>query len=102
MVPAVREKLPEFIRLCRTRGVKRLSVFGSAAAGGFDSGRSDVDFLVEFQQMTAAEHAEAYLSLAEEAEALFGRSVDLVEPQALRNPYVRGRVEATRQVIYGA
>ena len=102
MVPAVSEKLAEFLRLCERRRVKSLSLFGSAVSGEFDNARSDIDFLVEFETMTATEHAEAYLSLLEEAETLFGRPVDLVEFQALRNPFVRERVEATREVIYGA
>ncbi len=99
---SVRDRLPEFIALCSRRGVRRLSVFGSAVSGGFDAQRSDIDFLVEFEAMTPAEHAEAYLALVEEAEALFGRPVDLVEPQAVRNPYVRRQIEATRELVYAA
>jgi predicted nucleotidyltransferase len=102
MVLEVREKVSALIDLCAQRGVRSLSVFGSAVTGGFDPERSDVDLLVEFQPMTAAEHAEAYLSLIEDAEALLGRSVDLLEPQAIRNPYVRQRVEAEREVLYAA
>lgn len=102
MVPVVREKMAEFVALCRRRGVKHVSVFGSAAEGGFDPEHSDIDFLVEFEPMAAAEHAEAYLGLLEEAEALFGRRIDLVEPQAVRNPYVRDRIDATREVVYAS
>jgi len=102
MVPAIREKLPALIALCAQRGVRSLSAFGSVVAGGFDPERSDVDLLVEFQPMTATEHAEAYLSLLEDAEALFGRTVDLLEPHAIRNPYVRRQVEAEREVLYDA
>ncbi|MBI5442577.1 MAG: nucleotidyltransferase domain-containing protein [Deltaproteobacteria bacterium] len=100
MVSAIQEKLPALIALCSRRGVRRLSIFGSAVGDAFDSQRSDIDLLVEFQPMAPIEHADAYLGLLEEAEALFGRPIDLVEPQALRNPYIRERVEATREVIY--
>ena len=102
MVPAIQEKLSALIDLCAQRRVRSLSVFGSALGGDFDPERSDVDLLVEFQPMTATEHAEAYLSLLEDAEALLGRAVDLLEPQAIRNPYVRRRVEAEREVLYVA
>lgn len=102
MVPAVRAKIPELVALCSRRGVKSLSVFGSALGEDFDPRSSDVDVLVEFEPMPPAQHAEAYFGLLEEAEVLFGRPVDLVEPQALRNPYIRARVEATREVVYGA
>lgn len=102
MVSAVRERIPELVALCSRRGVKSLSVFGSAVGEDFDPRSSDIDVLVEFEPMSPAEHAEAYLGLLEEAEILFGRPVDLVEPQALRNPYILDRVEATREVVYGA
>lgn len=102
MVPVVGDKVPELVALCSRRGVKSLSLFGSAARGDFDPRRSDVDLLVEFEPMTPAQHADAYFGLLEDAEALFGLPVDLVELQALRNPYIRERVEATREVVYGA
>ena len=35
-------------RICQSRGVRRLAVFGSAVTDRFDEGLSDVDFLVEF------------------------------------------------------
>lgn len=102
MVSEVREKLPGLLALCSRRGVRRLSVFGSAARGDFDPRSSDIDVLVEFEPMTPSQHADAYFGLLEDAEALFGLPVDLVEPQALRNPYIRERVEATQEVVYGA
>ncbi len=36
----------EIVALCRVYGVERLEVFGSAADGRFDPGRSDFDFIV--------------------------------------------------------
>ena len=32
---------------------------------------------------------------------LFGREVDLVEEQTIRNPYFRKSVDSTKQLIYG-
>ncbi|MEM9753743.1 MAG: nucleotidyltransferase domain-containing protein [Planctomycetota bacterium] len=37
-------------RLCRDYGIAKLELFGSAAAGDFDPRRSDVDFLVTFDE----------------------------------------------------
>jgi len=37
-----------------------------------------------------------------ELKALFGREVDLVEKQALRNPFRRRAILAEQQVIYAA
>lgn len=42
------------VRLCRLHGVKRLEAFGSILREDFDTGRSDVDILVEFEPPVAA------------------------------------------------
>jgi predicted nucleotidyltransferase len=43
--------------LCRKYRVRRLDVFGSAARGDFDEESSDVDLLVEFDDMPHADAA---------------------------------------------
>ena len=40
--------LAEIPDLCRRYGVARLEVFGSAVTDAFDLARSDIDFLIEF------------------------------------------------------
>jgi predicted nucleotidyltransferase len=106
MLPAVERKAAELADLCAGRRVRRLAVFGSAATDGFapsfDPSKSDVDVLVEFQQMSPAEHAENYFGLMEEMEQLFGFPVDLVESSAIQNPYFRRAVERTQVVLYEA
>ena len=68
----------------------------------FDEQSSDVDLLVDFEEMAYAERADAYLGLLTDAEALLGRRVDLVEVGAVRNPYLREGIEASRQLLYAA
>jgi predicted nucleotidyltransferase len=77
-------------------------LFGSVLGQEFDPARSDVDFVVEFLPMPPVEHADSYFGLAEDLEALLGRRVDLVEPRAIRNPYVKRSVEETQEVLYEA
>jgi predicted nucleotidyltransferase len=89
--------------LCRRFHVRRLDLFGSAARGDFDPERSDIDFLVEFDR----EHPEAlafetYFGLKEALEALLGRPVDLVEPSAVRNPYLKASIEGSREPLFEA
>jgi uncharacterized protein len=88
--------------LCRKHRVKRLDVFGSAAGADFDEQSSDIDLLIEFEDMPPADRADAYLGFLTEAEALFGRGVDLVESGAIRNPYFRKSIEASRELVYAA
>jgi predicted nucleotidyltransferase len=73
-------------RLCRQYGVHRMVVFGSAVTESFDELRSDVDFLVEFDEGIEDRFA-AYFGLKESLETLLGRPVDLVAAPALKNPY---------------
>ena len=90
------------VALCRKYHVRRLDVFGSAARDDFDEQSSDIDLLVDFEEMPYAERADAYLGLLTDAEALLGRRVDLVEVGAVRNPYLRHGIEASRQLLYAA
>jgi predicted nucleotidyltransferase len=81
--------------------VLRLNVFGSAAQDDSEEESSDVDLLVEFDDdMPYADRADAYLGFLTEAEALLGRHVDLVEVGAVRNPYLRDGIEASRRLLF--
>lgn len=86
--------------ICAAHRVKRLLAFGSALTGRFEPESSDLDFLVEFQPMTPAEHAHHYFNLMEELQTLFGLSIDLVEPTSIRNPYFREAVEENQLLLY--
>lgn len=87
--------------LCRRHGVRRLSLFGSAASGGWRPGSSDVDFLVEFLADSTSLF-DSYFDLKDDLESLLGSPVDLVMPRALENPYFADSVGATSQVVYAA
>lgn len=102
MVSIIDAQRSELEALCRKHRVRRLEVFGSAADGTFDPERSDLDFLVEYEKLSPAEHYEAYFGLWEDLEALFHRKVDLVEPHTMRNPYFIKEVNATRKPVYAA
>ena len=102
IVKLIERERTTIAELCRRHRVCRLEVFGSAADGTFDPKRSDLDFLVEYFPLSPGEHYEAYFGLWEELEALFERKVDLVEPQAMRNPYFIRRVDESRKLLYAA
>lgn len=98
----VTEKQRELAELCRRHGVLRLALFGSVANDDFDPGRSDLDFLVEFAPAPRNRSLDSYFALLWDLERLFGRKVDLVEWDAVRNPYIRANIEATRELLYAA
>ena len=102
MTSLITENAEPLRAIARRRRVRRLAVFGSAARGDFDEARSDIDVLVEFDDLEPVERADAYFGLLADLEALFGRAVDLVEPSALSNPIVRARVNASQVTVYDA
>ncbi len=95
--------LVELRTLCARFRVARLELFGSAARGAdFDPARSDADFLVEFDPARPMAPLEQFFGLSEALERVLGRSVDLVEAAAVRNPYVRAQIDQARELIYAA
>jgi predicted nucleotidyltransferase len=87
--------------VCHRFHVRRLDLFGSASTGhGFEPERSDLDLLVSFEPLAPTEYAQAYFGLLEALEVLAGRPIDLVTEAALKNPYLRRRVEAERIPLF--
>ncbi len=85
--------------LCRQYKVRRLTAFGSVLTPAFGPD-SDVDLVVAFEPMPIEEYADNYLTLKVALEMTLGRPVDLLEAQALRNPYFQAEVAHTQQVVY--
>jgi uncharacterized protein len=88
--------------LCRQHHVRRLAVFGSSLRGDFDPDRSDIDLVVEFEQLPPAKYADNYFSLLGALKSLFGRNVDLVSLRSIRNPYFLEEIKATQENLYAA
>lgn len=101
MTELIESKKCDLRALCERYRVERLALFGSALRHDFDPVRSDLDFAVEFFAMSPQEHAEAYFGLLEALEGLFGRRVDLVEIEAVRNPYLRREIEDHQETLVG-
>ncbi len=101
MHAAIADRREELAELCRRHGVVRLEVFGSAArATDFDPLASDADFLVEFGLQNGRAPLGQYLDFAEALRQALGRSVDLVESDAIRNPYLRAAIDESRELVY--
>jgi len=83
---------------CRKWHVRELSLFGSALRDDFGPS-SDVDFLVSFEPDTRLT-IEKLLDMKEELASVLGREVDIVETEAIRNPWRRHTILSTREVLY--
>lgn len=90
----------EFVSLCRVHGVDKMHAFGSAVTDHFDPAKSDIDLLVSTGIEDPAERGESLLSLWDDLESFFGRKVDLVTENSLRNPFLRASIERSKFLIY--
>ncbi len=84
--------------LCRKWRVRELSLFGSVLRDDFGPD-SDVDILVSFDEDVPWSSWDL-ITMRDELAELFGRPVDLVEREGLRNPFRKQGIIATRRVIY--
>ena len=86
--------------LCRKWKIKELALFGSVLRDDFKPD-SDVDLTVTFHENTHWGLWDIY-ALRDELQVLFGRDVDLVEPDGIINPIRRRNILNNRQVLYAA
>ena len=83
---------------CRRWKISEMALFGSALRDDFGP-HSDLDFLVSFQP----EASWGFWDLGDmqdELETWFGRGVDIVQVENLKNPIKRKRILETKQVLF--
>ncbi|MGA2232506.1 MAG: nucleotidyltransferase domain-containing protein [Tepidisphaeraceae bacterium] len=102
MIDQIEQHRDQLLRLCQKYDVRRLDLIGSALGAKFDAARSDLDFVVEFNNFTVETAADKFLGLMVDLEDLFGRRIDLVSYRAIHNPYFKQVVDQTRVNLYAA
>ncbi len=91
----------EIAALCRKYGVKKLSVFGSAARGEMNP-ESDVDLMLEFDPASKTSLWD-YPAMQDDFSALFDhRKVEFASPEILRNPFRRKTILPDLKTLYEA
>jgi hypothetical protein len=63
--------------------------------------KSDIDLVVDFNKDEVEDYFDNYFDFKYSLEELFGRDVDLLEEQTIRNPYLKKNVDTTKTLIYG-
>ena len=86
--------------LCEKYKVKRLFAFGSVLTNRFTD-KSDIDLVVDFEEIPLEDYADNYFDLKDALSALFKRKIDLLEDKAIRNPILRKNIDQYKQLIYG-
>jgi len=102
VIKEITDKQQKLVNLCQRFHVSRLDIFGSGSRDDFDPLSSDLDFLVVFELLDPKAHADAYFGLLQELNDLFSRNVDLIELEAINNPYFLEAVEESRSLLYAA
>ncbi len=99
--PAIRPLVPGIIEACRRYGVVWAALVGSATQPDPAIVPRDLDLLVRLGP-EAERPADRYFRLLEDLEQVSGRTVDLIELDAIRNQRLRSEFERTMVVLYEA
>ncbi|HAT15897.1 MAG TPA: DNA polymerase subunit beta [Microcoleaceae bacterium UBA11344] len=100
MIDRLKVSLDAIAQFCQRWNIVEFALFGSVLRDDFRPD-SDVDVLVTYEpshRLTLSN----LLSMQEEIEHLFHRSVDLVEKKQLENPDRRSNILKTYRVIYAS
>ena len=90
----------EINALCADHKVRTLYAFGSALTPNFNS-KSDIDLIVDFKEIDVKDYADNYFDFKFSLQDIFNRPVDLLEEQAIKNPYFKQVVNQTKELVYG-
>ena len=102
MHPAIDQHRNEISSICKRYRVRKLDVFGSAARKvDFKINSSDADFLIEFEPDVQV-GLDQLMRIKTELEKLLRRNVDLIEPEAVLNPFVKASIQRHQESVYAA
>ena len=86
--------------LCASHKVNKLFAFGSVLLETFNN-ESDIDLLVNFEPIDIAKYADNYYDFKFSLQNLLKRKIDLIEEQAIHNPYFLKAINNKKELIYG-
>jgi predicted nucleotidyltransferase len=90
----------EINALCANHKVRSLYAFGSILTPNFNT-NSDIDLIVDFKDIDVKDYADNYFAFKFSLQDILNRPVDLLEEQAIKNPYFKQVVNQTKELVYG-
>jgi len=96
----LRRYTTDITNLCKQYSVKTLYAFGSVLTDRFKED-SDIDLIVAFNDIPVEDYADNYFDFKFSLQDIFNRQVDLLEEQAIKNPYFLKNLNDNKQLIYG-
>jgi predicted nucleotidyltransferase len=100
MAPKIDIPKDQIAECCERWQIKELALFGSTLREDFQPD-SDVDVLVVFEDNAPWDLFDL-MRAEEELECIFGRKVDLVEKNTIRNPLRRQHILKYHEIIYAS
>ena len=98
--PKIQVPLERIQAFCDKWKVREFALFGSVLRDDFGP-HSDVDVLVSFRP-AAGWSLWDLVDMESDLQAMYGRGVDLIEKEGLKNPFRRYEILTTRRVLYAA
>jgi len=89
-----------FLSLCKQNQIKKLYAFGSSTNLKFNNEQSDIDLVVELNELDPVEKGEKLMNLWDQFEDFFQRKVDLLTENSIINPYLKKSIDSTKILIY--
>jgi predicted nucleotidyltransferase len=89
----------EINALCANHKVRSLYAFGSVLTPNFNT-NSDIDLIVDFTEIDVKDYADNYFDFKFSLQDILNRPVDLLEEQAIKNPYFKEELNKKKVIVY--
>jgi len=89
----------EIKALCAIHKVRSLYAFGSVITPNFNT-NSDIDLIVDFKDIDLKDYADNYFDFKFSLQDILNRPVDLLEEQAIKNPYFKEGLNNKKLIVY--
>ena len=57
--------------------------------------------IVDIQESDLINYSDKYFNLKSKLQSLLGRSIDLLEQKAIKNPFLKQEIDRTKALVYG-
>jgi len=95
----ITENIDKIKEYCKKYKVKELYAVGSVVSDKF-SENSDIDLLIEFDNISIEEYTDNYFTLHKLFRKIFNRKIDLITEKSLSNPFFIKSIEKSKQLLY--
>ena len=96
----IKSKLDLFNKICESYKVRSIYAFGSSVNNDFIINKSDIDLVVEIDELDPISRGNKLLELWNILEDFFQRKVDMLTPGSIKNPILKNSIDKSKVLIY--